>query len=162
MRIARWIPDATNTHSEYVTLIAFPLQQWSQEHTSVLRYTYIGCIVTYFNPLLRYTYIGCIATSFSPLLRYTYIGCIFTYFNLLFFLFPLIFFPSFLSRFLVFLFSFSRFHCPLSPHSSFSPFPHTQFAFCYNTEVLMCRCCRLYSFLWFVKLRLSYKAKRLG
>jgi hypothetical protein len=24
MRLARWIPKATNTHSEYVTLIAFP------------------------------------------------------------------------------------------------------------------------------------------
>jgi len=28
MRIAYWIPKATNTHSEYATLIAFPLQQW--------------------------------------------------------------------------------------------------------------------------------------
>jgi hypothetical protein len=28
MRIACRIPKATNTHSEYVTLIAFPLQQW--------------------------------------------------------------------------------------------------------------------------------------
>ena len=27
MRIASWIPKATNTHSEYVILIAFPLQQ---------------------------------------------------------------------------------------------------------------------------------------
>jgi len=27
MRIAGWIPKPTNTHSEYVTLIAFPLQQ---------------------------------------------------------------------------------------------------------------------------------------
>jgi len=26
MRIACWIPKATNTHSEYVILIAFPLQ----------------------------------------------------------------------------------------------------------------------------------------
>jgi hypothetical protein len=28
MRIARWIPKATNTHSEYVILIAFRLLQW--------------------------------------------------------------------------------------------------------------------------------------
>jgi len=28
LRIACWIPKATNTHSEYVTLTAFPLQQW--------------------------------------------------------------------------------------------------------------------------------------
>jgi len=27
MRIASWIPDATSTHSEYVILNAFPLQQ---------------------------------------------------------------------------------------------------------------------------------------
>jgi hypothetical protein len=27
MRIARWIPRATNTHSQYVTVVAFPLQQ---------------------------------------------------------------------------------------------------------------------------------------
>jgi len=27
MRIACWIPKATDTHSEYVTLTAFPLQQ---------------------------------------------------------------------------------------------------------------------------------------
>ena len=28
MRFASWIPKATNTHSEYVTRIAFPKQQW--------------------------------------------------------------------------------------------------------------------------------------
>ena len=28
MRIACWIPKATNTYSEYVILIAFPLQEW--------------------------------------------------------------------------------------------------------------------------------------
>jgi len=27
MRFACWLPQATNTHSEYVILIAFPLQQ---------------------------------------------------------------------------------------------------------------------------------------
>jgi len=31
MRIGCWIPKATNTHSQYVTLIAFPLQQWLHE-----------------------------------------------------------------------------------------------------------------------------------
>ena len=40
MRIACWITKATNTHSQYVTLIAFPLQQWLQERASVLGYTY--------------------------------------------------------------------------------------------------------------------------
>jgi len=30
---------------EYVTLIAFPLQQWLQEYASKLRYTYTACLV---------------------------------------------------------------------------------------------------------------------
>ena len=37
MCIACWIPKATGTHSEYVTLIAFPLQQRVHEHALVLR-----------------------------------------------------------------------------------------------------------------------------
>jgi len=45
MRIAYWIPKATNTHSEYVILIAFPLQQWLQDRTAMLRFTYIACRV---------------------------------------------------------------------------------------------------------------------
>jgi hypothetical protein len=28
MNIACWVPKTTNIHSEYVTLIPFPLQQW--------------------------------------------------------------------------------------------------------------------------------------
>ena len=32
MRIARWMPKATKTHSDYVILIAFPLQQWLHKH----------------------------------------------------------------------------------------------------------------------------------
>ena len=39
MRITCWIPKATDTHSEYVIFIAFPLQQWLQERVSLLRYT---------------------------------------------------------------------------------------------------------------------------
>ena len=47
MRIAYWAPKATNTHSEYVILITFPLQQWLNERASVLRYTYIACLVVF-------------------------------------------------------------------------------------------------------------------
>jgi hypothetical protein len=47
MRIACWIPKATNTLSEYVMLMAFPLQQWLHEHASVLRCMYIACIITH-------------------------------------------------------------------------------------------------------------------
>jgi len=39
MRIPCWIPRATNTLSEYVILIAFPLQQWLHERASELRHT---------------------------------------------------------------------------------------------------------------------------
>ena len=38
------MPKATNTHSQYVTLIAFPLQQWSHKRASLLRYTYTACL----------------------------------------------------------------------------------------------------------------------
>ena len=43
MRIACWMPKATNTHSECVILIVFPLQQWLDESASLLHYTYIDC-----------------------------------------------------------------------------------------------------------------------
>jgi len=45
MRIACWIPKATNTHSEYVIFNAFPMQQQLPNSATVLRYTYIACIV---------------------------------------------------------------------------------------------------------------------
>ena len=38
MRIACWIAKARNTHSEYVILIAFPLQRRLHERASMLRY----------------------------------------------------------------------------------------------------------------------------
>jgi hypothetical protein len=37
MRITCCISKSTNTHPEYVTLIAFSLQQYLHEHTSMLR-----------------------------------------------------------------------------------------------------------------------------
>ena len=39
MRIACWIPKATNTHSEYVTYPPPLLQQYSHERASILRKT---------------------------------------------------------------------------------------------------------------------------
>jgi len=41
MRIARWMPKAINTHSQYIIIIAFPLQNWLHERVSMRRYTYI-------------------------------------------------------------------------------------------------------------------------
>jgi len=45
MRVACWIPKATNIHSEYVMPINFPLQQRLHESKSMLRYTYNVCLV---------------------------------------------------------------------------------------------------------------------
>jgi hypothetical protein len=47
MRFACWIIKATDTHSAYscVIIIAFPQQQWLYEYASMLRYTYIACLV---------------------------------------------------------------------------------------------------------------------
>jgi hypothetical protein len=47
MNTACWIPKATDTHTDCVILIAFPLQQWLHERVSMLRYTYIACLVTH-------------------------------------------------------------------------------------------------------------------
>jgi len=45
-RIARWITKATDTHSEYVTLTAFPLPHWSHERSPMLRlFVFISCNV---------------------------------------------------------------------------------------------------------------------
>ena len=40
MRIVYWLPKTTNRHSEYVGLIAFPLQQCLHEGASMFRYIY--------------------------------------------------------------------------------------------------------------------------
>ena len=47
-RIACWLPKATDTHSEYVMLIAFPLQQWLRERAWMIRYNYIACLVWFY------------------------------------------------------------------------------------------------------------------
>ena len=47
MRVACWIPKATNTYSDYVILIASPLQKLLHEHSSLLRFTYIADLFKY-------------------------------------------------------------------------------------------------------------------
>jgi hypothetical protein len=37
MRFEYWVTKSTDTHSEYIILIAFPLQQWLRERASMLR-----------------------------------------------------------------------------------------------------------------------------
>jgi hypothetical protein len=45
MHFACWITKATDTHSEYVIIIAFLRQQWLHKRASVLCCTYIACLV---------------------------------------------------------------------------------------------------------------------
>jgi len=63
MRIACWIPRATNAHSEYVILIVFALQRWFHDRASMLHCTYFACRVTnqyslVQEDLLRYVDVG--------------------------------------------------------------------------------------------------------
>jgi len=51
MRIACCLPKATNTHTGYVVLTGFPLQQWLHESASMLRYTNIACIVKHLHSI---------------------------------------------------------------------------------------------------------------
>jgi hypothetical protein len=39
MRFACWVTKATDTHSDYVILIAVPRQHWLRERASVLHYS---------------------------------------------------------------------------------------------------------------------------
>jgi hypothetical protein len=55
MRIACWIPKATNTHSQYVILITFPPQQRLHERASMWRYTHIACVVSIRSEILNTT-----------------------------------------------------------------------------------------------------------
>jgi hypothetical protein len=43
---------ATDTHSEYVVVNAFPQQQWLQQRAPVLRYTHIAWLVSSATPTL--------------------------------------------------------------------------------------------------------------
>jgi hypothetical protein len=45
MCFACWLIKATDTHSKYVILIAFPQQQWLRERVSMLCYTYVASLV---------------------------------------------------------------------------------------------------------------------
>jgi len=45
MRFTRYLTKAKNTHSEYVIIIALPIQRWQSECTPVLRYTNTVCPV---------------------------------------------------------------------------------------------------------------------
>ena len=46
MRFACWIPKATNTHSEYVLLIAFPLHKFLHERVLMLSKAFSCLVIT--------------------------------------------------------------------------------------------------------------------
>jgi hypothetical protein len=66
MRIACRIPKATNTHLEYVIIIAFPLQRWLPEPFSVLHYRYSRLIVCGFRRVCHIVSRSDFRTKFSP------------------------------------------------------------------------------------------------
>jgi hypothetical protein len=47
MRFSCWITKATDTRLQYAIHITFPRQQWLRERATVLRYTYIACLVSF-------------------------------------------------------------------------------------------------------------------
>ena len=49
MHLACRITKATDTHSEYLILIAFPWTQWLCKNVLVSRYTYIACLIIRFH-----------------------------------------------------------------------------------------------------------------
>jgi hypothetical protein len=45
MSFACWVNKATDTHLEYILLVAFPLLQWVGQRHSTLLFKYIGCLI---------------------------------------------------------------------------------------------------------------------
>ena len=56
MRIACWLPKATSTYSEFVMFTDSRLKQWLHERASMLRFTYIACLVKVLPQLFRRGY----------------------------------------------------------------------------------------------------------
>jgi hypothetical protein len=63
-----------HTH-KYVIIVPFPWQHWLRERASMLRYTYVGCLVTFLDASLlfpRAAFVGLfLAASFV-----THCGCV--------------------------------------------------------------------------------------
>jgi len=47
IRFACFRTTATGTYSEYVILLAFPLQQWLHKRVAILRYAYVVCFLAH-------------------------------------------------------------------------------------------------------------------
>jgi len=54
MRCLWWMHRATNTHSKYVILIAFPLRQWLHESTSLLHLRTLPVLFYSWQEVLRF------------------------------------------------------------------------------------------------------------
>ena len=54
LSISHCVPNATDTLSKYVVVLAFLLSKWLHERASILRYTYIACLVFSLNILNSY------------------------------------------------------------------------------------------------------------
>jgi hypothetical protein len=46
IRFECWITTATDPHPVFLIITAFPRQIWLAERPSILRYTYITCLIT--------------------------------------------------------------------------------------------------------------------
>jgi hypothetical protein len=55
MRIACWMPEATNTLSEYVNPTAFSMQEWCSERALLLHYMYIVLLFLWNNSKMAFT-----------------------------------------------------------------------------------------------------------
>jgi hypothetical protein len=51
--VSKDLIKATNTHPEYVILIAFPRQHWLRERASMLLCTYIACLIIAYTSLRK-------------------------------------------------------------------------------------------------------------
>jgi hypothetical protein len=80
--IACWITEVTHTHThtyththtQNVILVAFPLQQWLNKHSTMLRYMYITCLVL--NYIRTYKYIHTYAYIHTHTHTHTFHGFI--------------------------------------------------------------------------------------
>jgi len=66
MCVACWVPKVTNTYSEYVTLIALPLQEWLHK-----RYTYIACLVYFHNVVQSFVVCALSGIAYVPLCSFS-------------------------------------------------------------------------------------------
>jgi uncharacterized metal-binding protein len=76
MRISRWVPTVANTHSEYVVLIDLPLQQWLYDRSSMLRYTYLACLLYFSYRSAAHTYLDVHVKETACIIVCTCILCI--------------------------------------------------------------------------------------